>query len=106
RDLVLRNAGAVVLHAHVLAAGRGPADLEPDLAALRRELDRVRQQVEADLPAGAFVRPQPRQLRLERFLDRDAAVARTQLQQMMAIADHMREIDRLLVELVATGFDA
>ena len=36
----------------------------------------------------ALVRPQPRQVVLEHLVDRDAAVARAQLQQMVAVADH------------------
>ena len=106
RDFLLGDAGAGVLDAHVLAARGGPADFEPDLAALRRELDGVGQKVEADLPHRALVAPQPRQVGLEHFVDGDAAIAGAQLQQMMAILDHAVERDRFLVELVAAGLDA
>ncbi len=74
RDFVLGNAGPGVLDDHVLTAGGGPAHLQPDLAALRRELDGVGQEVEADLADGALVRPQARQVRLERFVNGDVAV--------------------------------
>ena len=57
RDFLFGNAGAGVFHAHILAAGRGPTDLEPDLAALRRELDGVGQKVEANLAHRALVGP-------------------------------------------------
>src|SRR5262249_44521153 len=63
RDFLLRNAGASVLAAQILAAGRGPADLEPNLAAGRRELDGVGKQVETDLADCTLIGPQPRQLR-------------------------------------------
>ena len=106
RNFLLRNTGAGILHAHVLAAGRGPADLEPDFAALRRELDRVRQQVQTDLPHRALVTPEPRQVGLEHFMDGDAAVGGAQFQQMVAVLDHTIERNRFFVEFVAAGLDA
>ena len=64
RDFLRRNARAVVADREELAAAGGPADLDRDLAAGRRELDRVGEEVERDLADGALVRPQPRQVAL------------------------------------------
>src|SRR5207248_9543014 len=57
RDLLVRNPGPGVLDTQILATRCGPADLEPDLAALRRELDGIAEKVEADLANGALIRP-------------------------------------------------
>jgi len=78
------DAAAGVLDAQILPARRGPADLQPDLAALRRELDRVGEQIEHDLADGALVAPYPRHAVLEHFVDGDAAAGGAQLQQMVA----------------------
>src|SRR5690606_14593008 len=64
RDFLRRDAGAVVLDRDVLPAAGRPADADPDLAAARRELHRVRQQIEGDLADGAFVGEQARKTRL------------------------------------------
>src|SRR6266851_5482265 len=56
-DFFLRNAGPRVAHADVLAARGGPADLDPDLAGLRRELDRIGKKIEADLADRPLVGP-------------------------------------------------
>ncbi len=69
-------------------------------------LMRVGQEVEADLAHRPLVGPQPRHVRLEQFVDGDAAIAGAQLEQMVAILDHAMQRHRLLVELVAAGFDA
>ena len=90
-DFFFWNTGSSVFHADVLAARGRPAGLEPYLTALRRELDRVRQQIEADLADRAFVSPQSRQFRLKYFVDRDAATTCPELQQMMAIFDDSDE---------------
>src|ERR1700682_4558393 len=68
-DFFLRNAGPGVAHADVLAARGGPADLDPDLAALRRELDRVREKVETDLTDRSLVGPDFRQIRFVVIVD-------------------------------------
>jgi hypothetical protein len=73
---------------------------------LRRELDAVGEEIEADLPHCPLVRPQPRHVRLEQLVDGDAAVAGAQLEQVVAVLDHARERYRLLVELIAAGLDA
>jgi len=80
RYFLFWNTGSGVLDAHILAAGRGPADLDPDFAALRSELDGIRQQVKADLPRRPLVCPQPRHVGFEYFVDFDAAIAGAQFQ--------------------------
>ena len=105
RDFILGDAGAGVLDAEILPARGGPADLEPDLAALRGELDRVGQQVEHDLARGALVAPDPRHALFEHLVDGDAAAGRAQFQQMMAVGHDMHQRDRFLVEFVAAGLD-
>src|SRR5579883_1014870 len=95
-----------VSFAQILPARRGPADLEPDLAALRGELDRVRQQVQHDLADGALVAPDLGHALLEDFVDGDAAGGGAQLQEMMAVGHHIDQRDGFLVELVAAGLDA
>ena len=99
RDFLFRYARPGVLDAHVLAAGRGPADLHPNLAALWRELDGVGQKVEADLAHRALVAPQLWQIGLEHFVDGDAAIAGAQFQKMMAILDDARQIEDLVDEV-------
>src|SRR5204863_3800938 len=57
RYFLLGDTRTGVLHADVLAPGSGPAHLEPDLPPMRRELDRVAQEIEADLPHPPCVCP-------------------------------------------------
>src|SRR6185312_16274449 len=106
RDLVLGDAGAGVFHAQILAARGGPADLEPDLAALGGELDRIGQQVEHDLAYRALVAPDSRHALLEHLVDGDAAARGAQLQEMVAIGDDIDQRDRFFVQFVAAGLDA
>src|SRR4029453_4759294 len=72
-NFLFGDAGTIVLDAQILPAGSGPAHLEPDIAALRGELDRVGQQIEHDLAGRAFVAPDPRHAVLEHLMDGDAA---------------------------------
>src|SRR5262249_56275077 len=104
RDLLLRNAGPVVLDAHVLAARGGPSDLEPDLAALRRELDGVGQEIETNLPHRTLVAPQPQQLRLEAFVNGDLAMLRPQIEQMTAALDDFPDPHPPLLYLATPAF--
>src|SRR5262245_31997987 len=64
-DLVLGNARPGILDAQKLPSGLGLADGERDRSARRGELDRIRQQVEADLAHGPLVGPELRKFRLE-----------------------------------------
>ena len=73
RDFVFRDPRAGVLDAEILSAGCGPARLEPNLAALRGELDGVRQQVKHDLARRALIAPDPRHALLEHLVNSDAA---------------------------------
>src|SRR4029077_14559982 len=59
-DLVLRNARPGSLDAQALPAGLGFADGERDRSAGRGKLDRIRQEVEADLAHGPLIRPELR----------------------------------------------
>ena len=88
RNFLFRNARTGILHADVLTARGSPADLQPNLAGRRGKLDGIRKQIEADLPDRAFVGPQSREPGLEYLVDRDAAAAGTQLQQMMTVLDN------------------
>src|SRR5262245_57740951 len=99
RDFILRDAGSGILDAQILPAGSGPADFEPDLAPLRRELDGVAEQIETDLPDRALIRPQTRQVGLEQLVDEQPATFGAHLQEMAALGHHARERHCLLVEL-------
>src|SRR5262245_46062474 len=65
RDLLVRNAGPRVTDAEELAAFLRPPDDEGDRSAGRRELDGIRQKVQADLAKRLLVGPKLRQVRLE-----------------------------------------
>src|ERR1700730_3521103 len=92
-DFFLRNAGAGIAHADVLPARGGPADLDPDLAALRRELDRVGKKIEAYLADRALVGPDFRQIRFVVIVDRDATAGGADLEKMMALLGDMHDVD-------------
>ena len=59
-DLVLGNARPGILDAQELPSGLGLADGERDRSARRGELDRIRQEVEADLAHGPLISPELR----------------------------------------------
>src|SRR5262249_37557527 len=103
RYLAFGNPGAVVADAEILTAGRGPAHLQPDLPGLRRELDGIGQEIEADLAHRPLVGPQSRHVRLEQVVDRDAAVAGPQLEKVTAFLGDLRQHDGFLVEFVTPG---
>ena len=73
RDLGFGDPRSRVVDRDILAALRGPARFQRHGAALRGELDGVRQEVQHHLPDGAFVGPDGRQIGLDRFRDRDLA---------------------------------
>ena len=105
RDFLFRNSGPGIAHSHILTAAGRPADPDLDRAAWRRELDRVRQQVQDYLTNGALVGPDPRQIGLDRLFDRDVPFFRAERQQMPAILDDMIERDRFFLEFEASGLD-
>src|SRR6476660_10524936 len=88
RNLVLGDAWARILHAQRLAAGAGARDFERDGAAGRRELDGVRQEVEANLPYGALIGPELRHARLEVPDDPETLMLGAEPHQPVAILDH------------------
>ena len=87
-----------------------PAPVQPilieDLPAVRREFDRIGQQVEHDLAHRALVHPDARQMRLDSFADGDLALARAQCEQVPAILDDAGERHGVLAQFVASGLDA
>src|SRR5262249_51514434 len=106
RDLLRRNTGTVVADGEVLATARCPSDLDRDLAATRRELDSIRQEVQRDLAHRAIVGPEARHVALILLVDGDALVAGAEFDEMAAFLDDVDEMNRLLVELVPAGLDA
>ena len=83
-----------------------PSDGQRDGAAGGGELDRVRQEVEADLAHGALVGPRAAAGRLELLDDPQALVLGAEPHQPLAVLGDVGERDRRLVQLVAAGLDA
>ena len=106
-DLVLRDARAVVAHGNHLSAVAAAPDGEHDLARLRRELDRVREQVERDLANGAFIAPQPWQaVGGDNEAEVDALGFRADVDHPPAVPGDIDEGNGLLMELVLARLDA
>ena len=91
RDLVFRNTGASVGDRHELSAVVRMSDDERDAAALRRELQRVGQEVEADLAHRARIGPDVRQIRREVFDDLQRLGVGFDFDQTLAILGDVRE---------------
>ena len=103
---MLWDARAGVFYAERLAAESGAVDGECNGPARGGELDGVRQEVEANLADGTLVRPELRQVRLERLDDRQALALGPEPHQTVAILDHVGERHWRLMQLVAAGLDA
>src|SRR5262245_23140907 len=103
---MLGNAWPGILDAQVLAAKGRAAHRHGDGTALGRELDRVGQEIEADLADGALIGPELRQREIEVLDDLEALVLGAKAHQATAISRDIGEGDRRLMQFVAPGLDA
>ena len=82
------------------------SDNKRDAAALRRELQRIRQEVETNLTHGARVGPHVRQIRREVLDDLQRLGVGLDFYETLAFFRDVREADRLFMQIVASGLDA
>ncbi len=104
-NLLFRNTGAVVANGQDGFAAGEDSSPNCDNAVLRREFDRIRDQVQANLPQRALIGENTRHIRLEIGDEAQLLGLRVKPQKPDAFLCDIAEIEHFFRKLVAAGLD-